>query len=63
MVDAVADKVPVRLGVTAALFVPVNDPDPDPVCVAVPVTVLVFVAVPDRDPVSVCVPDIVEESV
>ena len=59
----VDDRVPVRLGVTAALGVPVPDPDPVTVCDPVLVTVAVCVKVPELDPVTVCVPVIVVEEV
>ena len=61
--EAVADRVPVRLGVTAALCVPERDPDPVTVCDPVLVPVPVRVVVPDLDPVTVCVPVIVIEEV
>ena len=59
----VDDRVAVRLGVTAALGVPVRDPDPVTVCDPVLVTVAVCVKDPELDPVTVCVPDLVVEEV
>ncbi len=61
VVDAVADRVPVRLGVVAEVAVPDRDPDPVPVFDPVPVLVAVRVAVPVTEKVPVCVPVVVEE--